>query len=1170
MSYVLHKILRDLYISKRKMNDDYKPKEYHLNLYLNQDWLVSPDTAENNKINPYDSIAISYESHILRIYNEIMYDEEDFDGRRAQCIDKHRVGELFFLLAAKLKYDALRKDNEYSHYLYEGVLCDCGRMLHSFEIDRVRSKWGTRTTAENSIKRKAENTSAFKALYNKINSTPIVETKKAWLLSSNGQVYDLVNFTGNYSNLAAGWLCALPENVTFMDNGGNQIEGVKLRQLLDVLFGKCLFDEDELIKQYRQLGIKGKLKKILNTDLLTEKAPDDKQFVTFCNNIKYEASEHLTARLYGKEPISMVVEIGLVDDSNKSTRSWNILNIAELLNLHGKYILSSDTGFGKTIFLRDLQLNILKSDYGLIPIFLDADNIANFNLSKRNTSTFLKQVAQLFDGYLGSENVEHFLLKYRERIVFLIDGLDQIDGYGTTYVNLAEKILTTISDKIVIASRPSAVSHLEQDGQASFLRLRPFTPRLVNEYFGDDYKAAKELCINCPEMLTIPMLAYMVQTLIDKDLTQEVVNRSGLYERFINYLLDPLQYRHESLNLGIGEITDIRKAYEKISYDAIANKQHCLQNIPLKIAHQSLGIHLDRLPKLGLANLFSNTNNKSFVFNHQSYQEYLAAVYCSENGESFALVLQEKWNPKWKEVLKFITGIKGQNIIADILDEDDNAIHSKLFLAAELVPEVKYISQKVKNKIVNKLEDLLDDSLFASEAIRHLCYVDIDKAIVQLETKNEHAYDYLTLEEMVRLQGRKVVTHLQKDICGSNPVIVHFALSGFRHLKDYIDEEIISEIAALIENADGMIASSAIDTLRVLKDKINSDIAVRIISQIRNKSAYVQHSVISFLAEYKVKIGDQDNEIVTMITEMLNDKKIDQYWPMLAIAEIKEHISDKNANTLLRRHRSKKANIRCAAIKALAKMLDRYEANVADLIVNKLSDSEWSVRVEALRAIEQSNDIKKAISPKAMKSIINHLGHPDSAVRSVMIYTLGELHQYLKDNFPKAVTAILEKLDDLNKEVRSEAVDSLRIMINSSHKEIVESLIRKLEDDSSEVRCVAIKAVEELFHKDILTANDVFMTIKHMLGDPEQKVVIKTLMTMKTLDLEYDSHTISIFKSLGSSPDKRIAHLAIELLGNDSQDQIEDIARRNLLTISDRDDLYSLKRLYESGALENS
>ena len=267
------------------------------------------------------------------------------------------------------------------------------------------------------------------------------------------------------------------------------------------------------------------------------------------------------------------------------------------------------------------------------------------------------------------------------------------------------------------------------------------------------------------------MLANMVRMLIEEKQDGNINNRAELYEKFIAYILT--KYKHGKAKLGPGLRTQIRMSLGKIAYDALAEKEPHLQKIPLEFCYEkgllpnnSILINDELLTKSGLANLIierSGWGDKDFLFfTHQSFQEYIAAEYIKDSDELVGQVLKEKWNPKWKEVIKFLTGINGVGVIEKILSGKDNPIHSNLFLSAELVPETN-VSSKLRADISKKVESLFGNSLFTEDAEKHLIYVDKTKAI----------------------------NRLLNEIGNSNRDVVYSALDVFVELKDSVDSGII-------------------------------------------------------------------------------------------------------------------------------------------------------------------------------------------------------------------------------------------------------------------------------------------------------------------------------------------------------------------------------------------
>lgn len=84
------------------------------------------------------------------------------------------------------------------------------------------------------------------------------------------------------------------------------------------------------------------------------------------------------------------------------------------------------------------------------------------------------------------------------------------------------------------------------------------------------------------------------------------------------------------------------------------------------------------------------------------------------------MVINERWSPKWKEVIKFLAGIRGQEIVEKIYSKKDNIIHSQLFLAAECLAEVRDVRGEIKEEINSKIRDLIKIEPFRIDVISAL------------------------------------------------------------------------------------------------------------------------------------------------------------------------------------------------------------------------------------------------------------------------------------------------------------------------------------------------------------------------------------------------------------------------------------------------------------------
>lgn len=486
------------------------------------------------------------------------------------------------------------------------------------------------------------------------------------------------------------------------------------------------------------------------TEVLFDNVWKDEIKSRLLKKLEEEAHFYLSEKLKSRndyQPLDM--EIGTVEEKSRQdgtttefeqasaydhNRVWKSFDSESLLEPKGLYILSSDCGAGKTTYLRALQLEILQKP-NFIPIFLNAREIEKWGLEPNGISEFAVKLTNKLDLKLDKAKVTAFLEDAfkRRNTVLLVDGLDQIRGGAAEYEPLARKIIETIKANVIIASRPSAVVALEGQDDVSFLRLKPFSRSIQKRYFGEQhYKRARGLSVNCPDSIAIPMLAYMVRTLIEKGEDKDVKNRAGLYKKFIKHVLT--EYRHGELQLPLGLRNEIRVNLQKIAYYGLNTKEKYIQRIPLeyynkKLLQQKLTMKADELTKSGLVNLIVESGD-CLYFTHQSFQEYLAAEWTKENTEAIEHILDRMWNPKWKETMKFLAGMLGEDFIRKIYSPGcrDNCIHSRLFLAAECCGEIGEPCE-LEKAVFNNLRELAFQTPFGEDTLVSLSHLNSPEAI---------------------------------------------------------------------------------------------------------------------------------------------------------------------------------------------------------------------------------------------------------------------------------------------------------------------------------------------------------------------------------------------------------------------------------------------------------
>jgi len=304
-------------------------------------------------------------------------------------------------------------------------------------------------------------------------------------------------------------------------------------------------------------------------------------------------------------------------------RQWENFDSNILTKPFGIFMLSSDTGTGKSTFLRHLQLALIKKS-NLIPVFIYAADIEKSEI--HNVCHLAEHIAKEFSLDADQSQVQLFFEQLFEnnKIVLLIDGLDQIGGVGTEYKAVVKKITDVIKSNLLIASRPTAVTSYEDNPEITFLRMKPLNMELQRRYFGEHFKRACELTAKAPDLAAVPILAYMVRTLIEVKQDRNIKNRKDLYEQFVNYILT--EYKHDKAKLSRHKAVATRYVLERISYDALNEKKPTYtQVIPEDFSWERVkdtGVELDDLPKYGLVNLIVEKHKGiggALYFSHLSF-----------------------------------------------------------------------------------------------------------------------------------------------------------------------------------------------------------------------------------------------------------------------------------------------------------------------------------------------------------------------------------------------------------------------------------------------------------------------------------------------------------------------------------------------------------------------
>jgi HEAT repeat protein len=934
--------------------------------------------------------------------------------------------------------------------------------------------------------------------------------------------------------------------------------------------------------------------------------------------IAEKAEEELKKKLKGTEYIPLDLEYGEIPKRETEKiedkpwkewahgREWKAFDLDKLFSLDISYILSSDVGSGKTTFFYWLARELVHRT-GRAPIFITCAELEDIKNSDELKEYLVKKYKYLFKKEFLEIDLEYFLDKYldEKKIVFLCDGLDQIKSYE--YIKLTKKIFDmSRTNPVLISSRPTAVRAFETSPEITFLRLQAFSNEKQKEYFGsDDYEEARRISGLAPDLTRIPMLAYMVKVLIEKNKTGVVYTRTDVYERFINHII-----YHQDSNIPISSQWDqLTKNTEKtlkcLAFKALDLKEPEIQKISDKLYDKiNSALPLDDLPSFGLVNLImerGDITKKYIYFTHQSFQEFLAAQYTNDNEGLIEKVLKEKWNPKWREVIKFLTGLRGEEIIEKIYpgSEEDNVIYSRLFLVAECIPEINRISERLKNAIADELWKLVYLKPFKSTAIKALGKLgDINKLKSLLLDKNSDVRGS-AIEAIAQLKYRiddEVIIQIAAMLKDEDWYVRGSAIRAIAELKDRIDDDAVSQIAAMLKDENSDVRSAVIDALASLNDRIDDEVISQIGAMLKDKNWDVRESTISALEQLKERLNDK---AVSQIAAMLKDGYgYVRGYALRALGQLKERLNDKAVSQIAAMLKDEEGYVRRSALEALAQLKDRIDEEIISQIAAMLKDEDWFVRRYALEAVAQ---LKDRLNDEVISQIGARLKDEEAWVRSSALEALPQLKDRLNEEVISQIGAMLK---DEDYDMRSLAIRALAKLKDRLNEEVISQIGARLKDEEGYVRKSALRALAQLkerIDEDVINQiaemmkdrdegesvrssaiialaelkdrlnEEVISQIRAMLKDEERYVRSSGIRALAKLKDRIDDEVISKIVDRLKDEDSDVRRSAIEALAQ-LQDRLDDkvisqIAARLKDEDEDvRDSGYNcLKILYESG-----
>ena len=791
-----------------------------------------------------------------------------------------------------------------------------------------------------------------------------------------------------------------------------------------------------------------------------------------------EAREKLRQHLRGTSFIRLGLERGVFpekedkkkEDNGQETeegntkaksqgREWKPLDLEQLLPPSGKQILSADAGTGKTTLLFWLTAEIVKvKKNAAVPIFLSCVELEDCRASHWDDLEN-DLISRYKAEFLEKDLVDCLESAFNEGcLVFLLDGLDQIESRD--YSKLAQIAFgIAAGNAVLIAARPSAVLLLESDPEIAFLRLEPLSVDAQRDYFQEYYAEAKRLSAMAPDLAQIPMLAYMIRTLVKKPAAKALMTRTAIYQKFVERIL-----REHGPNAQLFEKDpdlsyDMEMALSVLAYHALAKTPPQIQRVETKL-YRSLNqsVKIKDLTKFGLVNFVMERGEKDLLFfTHQSFQEFLAAQHLAKDTQEVQLVLAERWHPKWREVIRFLSGLCGESIIRQIRAPSDNLIHADLFLAARCLPDVKSVSPDLRESVVNDLAALVCGSVFDTEAVESLGGL---------------------------LRGSQEAALLLPYLTNPSSVIRRIAVQELAGVEGRLPAEVIDKLAQRLEDHDEDVRWATVKALAGLggewlpAERIHEEVAEKLLEEVAHGRPHERETALKALAGLGEQLSAEVIEIFAHFRLQDHDDKdvrraaaqvlgrLVKRLSAVQIFELTARLADKDTNVreaaieallgLGERLEDGNCAVREAAIEALARLGKRLPAEVIDKLAGRLEDSHSGVRREAVKAMGR---LGERLPPEVIDKLAGRLEDGEVSVRYMAVEALDNLGERLP---AEVINKLAGRLEDHDTRVLFRAVEALDKRGKWLPAEVINKIAGWLQDDDWEVRRAAVKALAGL------------------------------------------------------------------------------------------------------------
>ncbi len=472
-----------------------------------------------------------------------------------------------------------------------------------------------------------------------------------------------------------------------------------------------------------------------------------------------------------------------------------------------KIMLQADLGMGKTTFFKSYQEKLLLGKahpvYPL-PLYFHLGNLPEGTGLTQFYETVYQEILKIvlleqeefpeleLDDTLLMRTIQ--LINQTSKIIFLLDGLDQLDPEDRFHVYLDTFVDDNFfrSNVVILATRKFHLGALATDsvvrkGQDSAFqcKMQDIDEKDRRDYLGDasNIKWLKEVFLNFPEVGGAQVLLKMILTLAENELLDGLSRRGDIYSAYCDYMLG------KSLPED-GQGHDILAGLAKTSFQLLEKgRAQRFEDVELGFSREILQELSDSDAPVEIPaelDFVIQQTPSRFEYRHPSYQEYFAARYLAVQPDWQSHVRAHCREEIWEEVVKFLAAMVNGNELFDILLEE-----GAVFLAGHCLSEARDLapdkilltSHLLKYQCKEAYPQFVGfRAIQTSEVIKTVDRNILDKRIADLlqREKRDSRILFAALELLLSLKGQDI--HALVDVQDFGP------LQTIEELKDFLFE----------------------------------------------------------------------------------------------------------------------------------------------------------------------------------------------------------------------------------------------------------------------------------------------------------------------------------------------------------------------------------------------